>query len=295
MRRLWWMAPAALLLALSAPAGNAFQEDEVKPVPAAQEDTPEDEVQALKDEYDDAMQEYSTLRRGARSPEDLEAASEKYPSADDFAARFLAIAEKHPKGDAAADALVWVVERARSGEHGGKALDLLLRDHIERESLASICGGMQRDSTVRAEGALRKLMQKSPHAAVQGMACFSLAKQLNQQVEYAARVTESEESFERYVGYLGEEEAERLSKLDAKATQKEVESLYARVSEDFRDLPYRGELTLGDMAERNLFELRNLAIGMVAPDIEGEDIDGVAFKLSDYRGKVVVIDFWGNW
>ena len=32
-----------------------------------------------------------------------------------------------------------------------------------------------------------------------------------------------------------------------------------------------------------------------APEIEGVDIDGKKFKLSDYRGKVVVLDFWGNW
>jgi len=36
-------------------------------------------------------------------------------------------------------------------------------------------------------------------------------------------------------------------------------------------------------------------IGNQAPEITGEDIDGVAFKLSDYRGKVVVLDFWGDW
>ena len=36
-------------------------------------------------------------------------------------------------------------------------------------------------------------------------------------------------------------------------------------------------------------------IGQTAPEIEGEDIDGQRFKLSDYRGKVVVLDFWGDW
>lgn len=36
-------------------------------------------------------------------------------------------------------------------------------------------------------------------------------------------------------------------------------------------------------------------IGNVAPDIEGQDLDGVAFKLSDYQGKVVFLDFWGDW
>ena len=29
--------------------------------------------------------------------------------------------------------------------------------------------------------------------------------------------------------------------------------------------------------------------------LEAEDIDGVVFKLSDYRGKVVMLDFWGDW
>ena len=36
-------------------------------------------------------------------------------------------------------------------------------------------------------------------------------------------------------------------------------------------------------------------IGDLAPDIEGEDLEGVPFRLSDYRGKVVVLAFWGHW
>ena len=35
--------------------------------------------------------------------------------------------------------------------------------------------------------------------------------------------------------------------------------------------------------------------GESAPEIEGEDLDGKKFKLSDYRGKVVLLDFWGHW
>jgi hypothetical protein len=47
--------------------------------------------------------------------------------------------------------------------------------------------------------------------------------------------------------------------------------------------------------DKAVFQVRNLTIGNVAPDIEGEDLDGVSFKLSDYAGKVVVLDFWGDW
>ncbi len=37
------------------------------------------------------------------------------------------------------------------------------------------------------------------------------------------------------------------------------------------------------------------AVGEMAPEIEGVDLEGVAFKLSDYRGKVVMLDFYGDW
>ncbi|MBY0527506.1 MAG: TlpA family protein disulfide reductase [Gemmataceae bacterium] len=32
-----------------------------------------------------------------------------------------------------------------------------------------------------------------------------------------------------------------------------------------------------------------------APEIEAVDGDGKSFKLSDYRGKVVMLDFWATW
>ena len=56
-----------------------------------------------------------------------------------------------------------------------------------------------------------------------------------------------------------------------------------------------GDLTLKQKIEEELFELKNLMIGCTAPDISGVDADGKAFKLSDYRGKVVVVDFWASW
>lgn len=35
--------------------------------------------------------------------------------------------------------------------------------------------------------------------------------------------------------------------------------------------------------------------GMLAPELTGEDLDGEVFSLSDYKGKVVMLDFWGDW
>ena len=52
---------------------------------------------------------------------------------------------------------------------------------------------------------------------------------------------------------------------------------------------------LADLIRGPRFKQERLQIGLEAPDIVGEDVDGVPFKLSDYRGKVVVLDFWGFW
>ena len=52
---------------------------------------------------------------------------------------------------------------------------------------------------------------------------------------------------------------------------------------------------MGQLVDNEIFAYENLRIGKVAPEIEGHDVDGTPFKLSDYRGKVVVLDFWGDW
>ncbi len=36
-------------------------------------------------------------------------------------------------------------------------------------------------------------------------------------------------------------------------------------------------------------------LGDTMPEIEGKDLDGDRFALSDYQGKVLMVDFWGDW
>jgi len=48
-------------------------------------------------------------------------------------------------------------------------------------------------------------------------------------------------------------------------------------------------------ATGQLNELERLYIGAFAPDIQEVDLDNILFKLSDYRGKIVVLSFWGAW
>jgi cytochrome oxidase Cu insertion factor (SCO1/SenC/PrrC family) len=59
-------------------------------------------------------------------------------------------------------------------------------------------------------------------------------------------------------------------------------------------LPILAAQTGGDQQDKKA-KPEYAPVDKQVPDIEGEDLDGQAFKLSDYRGKVVMLDFWGNW
>jgi hypothetical protein len=65
--------------------------------------------------------------------------------------------------------------------------------------------------------------------------------------------------------------------------------LFTRVAKEFP------ETDSGKRSAGLLFRIENLAVGKTAPDFATQDVEGVAFKLSEYRGKVVVLDFWGFW
>jgi hypothetical protein len=78
-------------------------------------------------------------------------------------------------------------------------------------------------------------------------------------------------------------------------TAKLIEKL-KKLAADFPDakVPRYG-ITYKAWAARTIYTIEHLKIGEVAPEIEAPDLDGVNFKLSDYRGKVVMLDFWGYW
>jgi thiol-disulfide isomerase/thioredoxin len=90
--------------------------------------------------------------------------------------------------------------------------------------------------------------------------------------------------------------AERLGDSDAEARQKherEAEAMFERMASKYADV--KRSTTLGEEAAGELFALRNLAVGKTAPEIEGGDIDGKEMKLSEHRGKVVLLVFWTSW
>lgn len=56
-----------------------------------------------------------------------------------------------------------------------------------------------------------------------------------------------------------------------------------------------GNTSVADIARDELFTINHLSKGKTAPDIVGKDSGGRPLKLSDYRGKVVMLVFWSSW
>jgi len=81
--------------------------------------------------------------------------------------------------------------------------------------------------------------------------------------------------------------------------QMEAEKLYNRFIANF-DGHYnyryqRIEQELRNIAQSQINELRSRGIGKPAPEVIGIDLNGQPMKLSDFRGKVVLISFWATW
>ncbi|MBI3408898.1 MAG: redoxin domain-containing protein [Planctomycetes bacterium] len=219
----------------------------------------------------------------------------------EFALKFLELAEKNPKDSVAVDALiqaVWQVNNTWPAEIVGKdlaaarALALLERDHIQSDKLGSVCQRVSFGFSKEYETFLRAVLAKSPHKSVRGLACLGLAHFLSNRLQRLDLVREQPQFAKEFEDLFGKEYLEELKRQDRAKAEKEAEGLFERAAEKYGDVQASVSATVGVKAKAELFEMRHLSVGKEAPDIEGQDQDGKRFKLSDYRGKVVLLDFW---
>lgn len=258
----------------------------------------EERYQALLKEYQEAQTTFQQNIAKAKTDAERQKAFESYPRPERYFDKFLQLAEENPKSKVAFDALMWIVSNGRGSRDkaSSKAFEILCRDHIDNERLGLVAQSLMYSMNPESERFLRAVLEKSPHRDVKGIACLTLAQFLAGQSKLVARMNETKDpnQVRMYKIYLGGEYAERLTAKGSKKLSKEAESFFERASKDYADVKtFRG--TVGQVAERELFELKNLSIGKPAPEIVGEDIDGKPLKLSDFKGKVVVLDFFGDW
>ena len=224
------------------------------------------EAERLEQEFVQARAEWNKALRKAAADKDTQARAEllKDRPAPRFVARFTAGARTHAGTPGAVPFLIWLVRNTRGEEvlgHVHTLMDGHVTDPRIRLAVARIAGIRQDLGAQKSRELLDKVIAKSPHPDVRAQARFTRAS-----------------------GYVGTRALERSEPL----RQLAIRDLKQVLSD-------KSVASLQRLAKGLLFEAENLEPGLKAPDIQGEDLDGIAFKLSDYAGKVILLDFWGDW
>ena len=252
-----------MLLLAGAPASAAPVHSTQPAVAAAAQDKPapknplQAELESLMSEYRAAMKAWSKARQeNPKAPRPV----------PQFWDRYSALAEK-----GSPDSLLWMAQNAayqfegRKKEITAKKLECyekLITGHPRFESADELPRMITNEKKYFERGDMDRLLS------------LLLLKSESRDVQAACL-----ESLTRILADTSATEADK----------KRAEEYKLRLEKEFE-----GTLIVDRMRAAE-FKKNNLQVGMVAPDFTHRDVEGVEFKLSDYRGKVVLLDFWGFW
>ncbi len=236
------------------------------------------EYKALKAEYDGVMDVYymasrrvssSSAYKMARAAKDTDAMRElraavTRPDKSIWADKFQKAADRYSPAAGEAPFLGWIALWSTNKKMATKATETIMDRHADSADLLEVAeyvGVLRRAVGKELHGKVLDMLMSSKHAMIKANALYSR-------------------------GYAMVSTRGRTPSTQDLSKGKELMAECARLAKGT-------ELALRANAPE--FEKTRLQIGMQVPDIVGQDLDGVPFKLSDYRGKVVVIDFWGDW
>ena len=223
------------------------------------------ECAALEQQFMDAQKEWNAAMRAAstaKNKDQLEALQKQRPESA-FVPKFLAAAKACEGTDDAVPYLSWIVSRG-DVKTAREAMTTLMDKHVAHpgvERAVARLGGLHGAFGLEQTRTwLDLVLARNTHESVQAQARFTRAGL-----------------------YVGTRAAARSEELRRQAVA------------DLKFVEEHGNTSIAEMAKSLRHEAECLEPGLIAPEIEAEDLDGVRFKLSDYRGKVVLLDFWGDW
>jgi hypothetical protein len=303
----WFAILAAAFWFWSAP--TLVAQDEKKQEKAEQQEpAQESEFDKLKVELDQAMKEMREAQKGLiaefRAAKDEEAKAEIIKKVQALAEpveekrtelgkKAVELLGQEISADESFSIIEWIFTNTRDDESRKAALAKLESDHLSNEKILDLLPNLSRGMDAVSQLVLETIAQKGGSDEIKGAGLLILSQYLSRAKTTAQEMLgESPEDLKN----LPEGFVEYFKKVKD-IPDEEIEGMLIKARDDFAEVKFRGS-TIGKLAAKQLKVIevqKNLAVGKTAPEIEGPDIDGVAFKLSDYRGKVVMLDFWGHW
>ena len=242
--------------------------------------------------------------------------------------RFLEFAKSHPDSPYAFDALFLVIHRGgpQTGDVHGKpwqlkeeALDFVWKYHANDPRLFIILGQLGGAlPSHKTEAFLKQVLDEGPTKDAQAAAAYNLARYyetLARGHQRSQRIKQKQKllNFERFWKIVITPYLETHFPLNEEQNSAEIDRLLRLVADKYSDVPatdwklsgpgkifveltpYAKAKSYGDLSRALSFELNNIVPGKPAPEIEGTDADGKLFRLSDYKGKVVLLVFSADW
>jgi len=287
--RIWSAALLAVSLGLLARADDPPKKaDEKKPdEKKAEPKTPAEKVAAVRKEVSEALNKAQAAyaeQSKAKGDDEKKAkeeafqkALEAYQAAQKGAgAKYAALAKEFPSDPAALDAIQGALQFGR-GKLPDDLVKILKEHHLNSPKLGGLIENLMRDEGADSEALLKTIAAEATEKGAKGPALYALAYR----------------RFDKLAGYDSQ-----ATKADYDKLKPDLDKQLDAVEKDYADVKFGRAGKLGEAVGKLRGSLEKAAarlIGQPSPDIAGEAIDGKAFKLSDYKGKVVMIDFWGDW
>lgn len=187
-------------------------------------------------------------------------------------------------------------------------LQLVIDRNCEGELLSDLFGSLAKHPGQKREQLLRHYLVNSDSQEIRGLACLALALQLHEQRPPKIPSEPKPSKFTEYMKSVTNPEYTKWIKAKDEVDQVlalEIHELLNRAQTEFKDVPCSfWKKTFGVVptvsqaaafCRTTLLESELLAIGKPAPDIEGFDLKSNRLSLKDYRGKIIVLDFWASW
>lgn len=304
MIRFWIPLPAiALCFAAAFSSQNEFGDSNQTslagltlvsyPVPTSDRDA----EQKAKEQYESLDTEFrAEMARFSKRVTAIEDKQEQFNilatenPAREFAQKFMELAKAYPETKAAVNSVLFAVAQT-SGAQKNEAMIHLIKHYSDKVRLDKLAESFKSEvPSPEIEGWYQLMCQNASGDLTRASVMFDYAKYVSQIPVFrstlrsnpaiAARISQSQ------LDYINGERTSEQTANVARALQTIIDEL-PKVK--------KGRSTYAELAKRELFDLTRLQVGQEAPDIIGNDLDGIEFQLSHYRGKVILLDFWGHW
>jgi thiol-disulfide isomerase/thioredoxin len=289
-----WPSTSSLSVLVAALAGNI--------APAQDVGRLSERLGAIVKAQDEAHRRFVEDLRGKTTEEAQKPATDLYlAEMARNTGQVLEMVRANPTDPAVVEALKFVIKTAGRGPEcqSYRAMEILLDGHVSDPGMGDLCGRIFHFGHAPvAESLLRAVLARHPTHEDRGLACHSLATLLGYRASMIRSIREGRSRVDDYVHEeFMESTKQMVRESDPTALDHESVALLERCVAEFSDVKdwFTPERSIGAIAEGEIFAIRNLAVGRVAPEITGKDQEGKTFSLSDYRGKVVVLTFSASW